>query len=67
MKRKDYVNDFSKLPEMLTVAMVADALNCSETKIHNTIKNGNLKCFKDGKVLRIRKQSFLDYVERMGA
>ncbi len=67
MKRNDYVYDFSKLPEMLTVEIVANALQCSETKVHNIIRSGNLKCLKDGKLFRIRKQSFLDYVERMGA
>ncbi len=63
---KNYVYDIKKLPEFLTVTDVCRALRCSESKVRKSINEGKLKVFREGKLLRIQKQAFFEYVERYG-
>lgn len=63
---KGYMYDMKKLPEFLTVLDASQILRCSESKVRKKIKEGKIKVFRDGKLLRIPRQAFFNYLEEYG-
>ena len=62
--KNNFIYDFTKLPELLKVSEAANALRCSESKVLKNFNDGKLKGFRDGKVIRIHRNSLLEYINR---
>ena len=57
-----YIRDKNQLPEILTVATMANFMHVSEQTILNRIKAGALPAFRDGKLIRIRRSDALAFL-----
>ena len=65
MKRApEYVYDFSKLPELITVSEAAAAMRASESFIRKAYNNGDLEIIRYGDTIRISREAFLDFKNR---
>ena len=65
--KNSFIYDFTKLPELLKVSEAADALRCSESKVLQSFNGGKLKGFRDGKLIRIHRESLIEYANKRGA
>lgn len=63
-KGPEYIYDFSKLPEMISVETAANAMGMSESFIRKACNNGDIEFFQYDKSIRISRQSFLDFISR---
>lgn len=65
MKRApEYVYDFSKLPELITVQEAAAAMRASESFIRKAYRSGDLEIIRYGDTIRITREAFLDFKNR---
>ena len=65
MKRPpEYVYDFSKLPELMTVDEAANAMRASRSFIRTAYTNGDLEIIRYGDTIRISREAFLDFKAR---
>ena len=53
---------FDKLPEIMTRKDAAEALCIGRDKSYEIIQGGKMKILKLGKVIRVRREDFIDYV-----
>ena len=53
---------FDKLPEIMTRTDVAEALGIGRDKSYEIMQSGKMKVLKFGKVSRVRKEDFIEYV-----
>lgn len=60
----EYIYDFSKLPEIMTVSEAANAIRASESFIRKAYSNGDLEIIRYGDTIRISREAFLDFKNR---
>ena len=53
---------FNDLPDIMTREEVADALQIGRDKSYEIMQSGRMKVLKFGKVTRVRREDFIDYV-----
>ena len=53
---------FDKLPEIMTREDVAEALCIGRDKSYEIMQSGKMKVLKFGKVTRVRRENFIEYV-----
>lgn len=51
-----------QLPAFLTPAQVAEHLACGRMTVHRAIERGDLKAFRDGRLVRISRDALDAYV-----
>lgn len=56
------MNTFDNLPEIMTRKDVAEALRIGRDKSYEIMQNGKMKVLKFGKVIRVRRENFIEYV-----
>lgn len=54
------------MPEFMSVSEVANCLNISRQAVHKKIQSGEFPTVKVGRLYRIRKDWFMDYIKRGG-
>lgn len=54
---------FDKLPEIMTRKDVAEALGIGRDKSCEIMQSGKMKVLKFGKVTRVRRENFIEYVK----
>jgi excisionase family DNA binding protein len=50
------------LPLLLTIRQFSAQVNLSRSKIYELIRSGQIRCFKDGRSVRIPRQELTNYV-----
>lgn len=60
-KEPPYVYDRAKLPELLTVVEAAMFIRASEQTVRNKIREGKIKALVDENLIRIHRNSILEY------
>ena len=55
--------NFDELPEIMTREDVANALYIGRDKSYEIMQGGKMKVLKFGKVTRVRREDFLEYVK----
>ncbi len=53
---------FENLPEIMTREDVAAALHIGRDKSYEIMQSGKMKVLKFGKVTRVRRENFIEYV-----
>ena len=53
---------FNNLPEIMTRQDVAEALRIGRDKSYEIMQSGKMKVLKLGKVTRVRREDFIEYV-----
>ncbi len=61
----DYiVRSWSELPVLMDAVLVARLFGCTEYKVRQMARNGELPCFRIGRDLRFDKNEIKEYLER---
>lgn len=60
-----YTN-FDQLPLLITVDVLSDVLDISETNAYNLVRSDKLKVVKIGKQYRVPKEALIDYLRTAG-
>ena len=63
-KLPEFVYDFTKLPELMSVSVAALAMQVSESFIRNAYNNGDLEIFRYGDTIRISREALIDFKNR---
>lgn len=56
------MNTFDNLPEIMTRKDVAETLRIGRDKSYEIMQDGKMKVLKFGKVIRVRRENFIEYV-----
>lgn len=63
-KLPEFVYDFEKLPELVTVSEAALAMRASESFIREAYNRGDLEIFDCGSTIRISRKALIDFKNR---
>lgn len=52
------------IPDILTVNDLQEALKVGRSTAYNLVQNHEIKTFRVGKLIRIRREDFIDYMSK---